>query len=309
MASKTATRTRKKTDGPKADPYKLVTEKILAALDAGVVPWHKPWRVGDGPRSLSTGKLYTGVNVWTLAGTALVAGYDSPWWGTYRQISERGGQVRKGEKGTPVVFWKFIEKTDPISGKVTDRIPFLRYFSVFNADQCDDLVVPSAEEREPVEPIAACERISNGFLTHSGPTLQHGGDAAYYSPTLDTVQMPRFGQFETADHYYGTLFHEYGHSTGVEGRLNRSGFASGRFGSPDYSREELVAEMTAAFVCAEAGIDVNVPHHAAYIDNWRRKLGDDPKLIVQAGGQAQKAANLILGRTFAPEAATEGGES
>lgn len=284
----------------KQDVYQLVTDRIIEALESGVVPWHKPWRsfAGNAPRSMSTGKAYSGVNVWTLGATAMMRGYSSPYWITFKQAKERGGSVRKGEKGSPVVFWKFIEKTDPASGDVTDRIPLLRYFTVFNVEQCDGIEAPVIEGLPDRDPIEACEAIAHGYV--DSPTVNHGGDRAYYSPALDMIGMPRMGQFDTSEHYYGTLFHELAHSTGHADRLGRKSLIHpAPFGSEDYSREELIAEMAAAFLCGTAGIDVNVTHHASYIGSWLKNLQNDPRLVVQAGAAAQKAAALILGDTFA----------
>lgn len=297
---------RRKSTGPKVDPYELVTKQIVEALEAGVVPWHRPWSTrSTGPMSLSTRKPYTGVNVFILGATAMVKGYESRWWGTYKQIGERGGQVRKGEKSTSIVFWRFFERKDQ-AGNVLESIPVLRYYSVFNADQCDDLTAPTEEPLQDFEPIKECDRISDSYRVAGGPKLKHGGNVAGYSPKHDYVLMPQRGQFESVDHYYGALFHEYAHSTGHESRLNRKGIVdhSINFGDEDYSREELVAEMTSAFVCGDAGIDVNVPYRASYIASWIAALKGDPKLVVTAGGAAQKAANLILGRAPAAEAQT-----
>lgn len=279
----------------KQDAYQLVTDRIVAALDKGFVPWHRPWRaVGGGPMSLSTLKPYKGVNVWVLEATSMLAGYSSPWWGTYKQISERGGQVRKGEKGTPVVFFKVIVKHDE-AGEETARIPLLKHFMVFNAEQCDNLSTPVIEPLPERDPIESAENIAAGYL-YAGPKLSHGGDRACYSPSLDAVRMPVMGAFDSSEHYYGTLFHELAHSTGHSSRLKRPSLVEPTpFGTPDYSREELVAELAAAFVCGEAGIPVNVQHHTGYIASWLRALKDDRKLIVWAAGQASKAAALIIG--------------
>lgn len=282
----------------KKTPYDAVTERIVAALEAGVVPWHRPWRSGGGQRSLSSGKPYRGINIFTLEATAAICGYSSPWWTTFNQAKERGGKVRKGEKGTPVVFWKFIEKPDPDDPGRIRRIPFLRYFTVFNTDQVDDLDPPEVEGLAAFEPIEVCEAIKRGYAKrHGGPALQHGGDVAFYHPIDDFVRLPVLGQFESPEAYYAVLFHEFGHSTGFPTRLDRKGITeTTTFGTPTYSQEELVAEMTAAFVCGEAGIPVNYPQSSAYIASWLAKLGSDPKLVVHAGGQAQRAADLILGR-------------
>jgi len=294
----------------KQDAYDLVTARVIEALDAGIVPWHRPWKTGPnaGPRSLSTGKPYQGVNVWVLEATAALRGYESRYWTTFKQAQERGGSVRKGEKGTPVVFWKFIEKKDPKNpnGK-PERIPFLRYFTVFNLDQCDDVPEPTSEttfEPEPFEPIEMAEKIAAAMPTR--PNVRHGGDRAFYSPLLDYVQMPLQVQFKSPEHYYGTLFHELVHSTGHSSRLGRKTLIEpAPFGSPDYSREELVAEMGAAFLCGAAGIAPNIEHHAGYIASWLKALKDDRKMLVSAAGAAQKAADYVLGVSKREEGSNE----
>jgi antirestriction protein ArdC len=280
----------------KKDPYQLVTDRIVEALEAGVVPWHRPWKTlaGGGPTSLSTGKPYRGVNVFTLGVTEVMRGYESSYWTTFQQAKERGGMVRKGEKSTPVVFWKAIEKRDD-AGNVTEKFGFLRYFSVFNAEQCDGLTLPVIEEPEPnaFEPIARAEAIADHMPKR--PTVKHGGDRAYYSPGLDYVQIPLQVAFETPTHYYGTLFHELVHATGHDSRLGRGLTALAPFGSPDYSKEELVAEMGAAYLCGAAGIEPDYQHHAGYLESWLRALKNDRKLLVSAAGKAQRAAAYIVG--------------
>lgn len=284
-----------KTKHEKKDPYALVTDRIVEALEAGVVPWHRPWKTlaGGGPTSLSTGKPYRGVNVFTLGATEVLRNYSSSHWTTYRQAQERGGQVRKGEASTPVVFWKAITKRND-DGEVTEKFGFLRYFAVFNVEQCDGIELPPAEPLEPVSftPIEAAEAIADHMPRR--PTVKHGGDRAYYSPGLDYVQMPERHAFETPAHYYGTLFHELAHSTGHASRLNRELTGLAPFGSEDYSKEELVAEMSAAYLCGAAGIDPLIEHHAGYIASWLRALKNDRKMLVSAAGKAQRAAGYII---------------
>lgn len=287
----------------KTDPYKVVTQRITAALKEGIVPWHQPWRSTGGPLSLSTKQPYRGINVWTLTATSMLYGYESPWWVTFKGAKDRGGSVRKGEKGTPVVFWKFVERPSKDDPTEITRIPFLRYFTVFNTEQVDDLEVPEIEQLADHEEIADAQEIIDNYIADAGPKYGHGGDRAFYRPSTDKVTMPKLAQFESADAYYSVAFHELGHSTGHKSRLDRKGITEIKpFGTEDYSREELVAEMTSAFVGSEAGIDVYYPQHAAYLASWMRNLGDDPKLVVHAAGAAQKAADLILGR-----AATDNG--
>lgn len=279
----------------KPDVYAIVTDKIIAALESGEIPWRKPWKSvgGNGPMSLQTGKPYRGVNVWILSLTATMNGYGSPYWVTFKQAKERGGTVRKGEKGTQVVLWKPVEKKGE-NEEDDKRYMILRYFTVFNADQCDGLELPEQEPLPEVDPIEKCEKIVTGYVP--GPDISHGGDRACYSPALDRVMMPTRNQFTNSETYYTTLFHELAHSTGHESRLNRPELIQPMaFGSEDYSKEELVAEMAAAFVCSEAGVEVPTEHHAGYIQNWLKVLKDDRKFLVQAASKAQKAADLILG--------------
>jgi antirestriction protein ArdC len=285
---------------PKADAYNVVTDRIIEALEAGVVPWRKPWRNVEGklPTSLQTGRAYRGINVWVLSLTAQAKGYTSPYWVTYKQAKERGGNVRKGEKGTQVVLWKPVKKTaENEAGEAEDRsYLILRYYTVFNLDQTEGIEIESPDDGEAVwcDPIERAEEIVTGYVP--GPEIKHGGNQAYYSPALDFVMMPQRGQFETSELYYGTLLHELAHSTGHESRLKRDTLIKpAPFGSEDYSKEELVAEMASAFLCGECNIEPNIEHSASYIAHWLKALKDDRKLLVSAAAKAQKAADLVLG--------------
>jgi len=283
---------------PKADAYEVVTRRIIEALEQGVVPWHRPWKnvAGVGPTSLASGKEYRGINVWILAVEQVLKGYSSPYWLTFKQAKERGGSVRKGEKGTQIVLWKPVRKSAENEAGETENRSYLllRYFTVFNVDQCDDIEAPVLEAIPERDPIETCEAIVASYVGR--PEVKHGGNRAFYSPALDYIQMPLTGQFDSAEGYYATLFHELAHSTGHESRLGRKSLIQpAPFGSEDYSREELVAELAAAFVCGEAGIPVNVEQSAAYLKSWLRVLKDDRKMLVQAAAQAQKAADLMQG--------------
>jgi antirestriction protein ArdC len=271
----------------KKDVYKIITDRILEALEAGTCPWRKSW-VGVGmPRSMSTGKPYRGVNIFILG----FQPYSSAYWLTFNQCKKMGGMVKKGEKGTPVVFWKFLRKTQD-DGTVK-QIPFLRYYTVFNVEQCEGIDAPDAPERTHT-PLEAAEAIIGGMPKR--PEINHGGDRAAYCPSLDTIRLPKPEQFETAEAYYTTAFHELAHSTGHDSRLSRD-LVAFSMDKGSYSREELIAEMTAAFLSGEAGIDdTTLDNSAAYIASWRKALSDDPKLIIQAAGKAQKAADYILDR-------------
>jgi antirestriction protein ArdC len=299
----------KKARKPKRDIYQEVTDRILNLLDTGVAPWRHPIKRsahGDGmPKSLSTGKNYRGVNVFLLAMTSWAHGYESDYWATFNQVTKSHGKVKKGEKSTLVVFWKQAATKDKESGEDI-TIPILRHYNVFNAEQCEGINAPdqAAEEEkaEPFEPIEQADHIVTSYS--GGPLVMHTGSAAMYLPKIDTVRIAAPDRFETRESYYATLFHELAHSTGHKSRLNRGlDEAPAPFGSPDYSKEELVAEMCSAFLCAAAGISPpTIEQSAAYIDGWRQKLKDDKRLVVQAAGQGQRAADHVRGMVCdAPE--------
>jgi antirestriction protein ArdC len=275
--------------------YEKITDQIIKALENGTVPWRKPWNGPGGlPTSMSTGKPYRGVNIMVLALTSMVNGYDSNLWGTYNQIEKQGGQVRKGEKSTAITLWKKAERINAEGEKVESF--FMTTFNVFNAEQADGLILPTIEKIEH-NSIEEAEKIASAYLT-DGPAFSTGGDRAFYSPLTDSIKVPEMGYFSTAEGYYSTLFHEITHSTGHSTRLDRDGVTEGhRFGDADYSKEELVAELGAAFLCAESGIepDAHLENTTAYIASWLKALKNDPKMVVEAAGKAQKAADLVLG--------------
>jgi antirestriction protein ArdC len=292
MATKTKTKV-------KADPYQAVTDRIVEALEAGTVPWRKPWRSvnGIGPTSLSTGREYQGINVLMLSIAAFAGGYSSIYWGTYRQIAELGGQVRKGEKSTEAVLLKKVVKKD---GDEDKSFFMLRTFAIFNADQADwpegsKLPSEPARPEHKWTPVELAERIHLGMPMR--PEVKHGGNRAYYSPLLDYVGMPELGQFDGAEPYYATLFHELVHATGHKSRIGRDGIeAFQTWGDENYSREELIAEIGAAILCTEAGIEPRIDQSAAYIGGWLKVLKDDKKAIVAAASGAGKAVDFILDR-------------
>lgn len=276
--------------------YSIVTEKILEALDKGVVPWRRPWGGKQlMPKSATTGKHYRGINVWLLFVSAECHGYESPWWVTYKQAQALGGQVKKGEKSTLVTFWK---EWTPKDAEEDEKIPVLRYFNVFNAAQCDGLGAKFTERPDvPTyqhDAIEECERIAAGYP--NGPTVEHGGFKACYQPGPDRVMIPRAQFFEQREEYYSALFHELVHSTGHAKRLNREDL--GKQDIEPYGREELIAEMGAALLCGVAGISPQtIDNSASYIDNWRRTIKEDVKLVVRSAAAAQKAADCVLGAT------------
>ncbi len=288
------------------DVYQIVTDRITALLEAGVVPWRKGWTTTGVPRNLASGKAYRGINIWLLSS----AGFTSPYWLTYKQAQERGGNVRKGEKGSVAIFWKLFQRKGDGSqppattGQDAGRmLPLLRYYTVFNVEQCDgltDVPTPEAKTHEH-EPIAAAEALWNAWTDK--PSVTHQGNAAVYRRDADAITMPPRPQFESAEDYYSTLFHEGTHATGHSARLARATLLeSARFGSATYSKEELVAELGSAYLCGVCGIvDRTVENTAAYLASWLKALPDDKTLIVHAAANAQKAADYIL-RDYQPAA-------
>jgi antirestriction protein ArdC len=279
--------------------YEVITTRIVDLLEQGTIPWRKPWSVaGDEPRNLVSGKSYRGVNVFILSAMP----FASPYWLTYRQATERGGTVQKGSKGCPVVFWRWsTDEDDAEDRKRSDpakcRAPVLRYYTVFNAEQCDGIATPATEART-FEPIPECERIVRSMP--KAPRIEHGRSQAFYRPSTDTVTMPPAQAFDSPAFYYSTLFHELTHSSGHESRLARKGITDAvMFGSHEYSREELIAEMGAAFLCGTAGIEnATLKESSAYLASWINVLKGDSRLAITAAAQAQKAADFVLGRNF-----------
>lgn len=276
--------------------YEMMTSRILDELAKGVVPWKKPWKSTGAPKNLITKKPYRGANTFVLG----LAGYGSPWWLTFKQAADLGGSVRRGEKSTPVVFWSWKE-LDELDQDTNEkkRVPFLRYYSVFNLEQIDGIdpaKIPTTNAREIVDPIAEAEAIIENMPNR--PTIEFGGDQAFYKPSADLVTMPRREKFYSEPEFYSTFFHELTHSTGHASRLGRfENQKVAAFGSEDYSREELVAEFGSAFLCGEAGIaSETVQNQASYIEGWSQKLKDEPRLFLTAAAQAQKAADYILNR-------------
>jgi antirestriction protein ArdC len=244
---------------------------------------------------LSTGKPYRGINVWML----LCSGYSSNQWLTYKQAQDMGGQVRKGSKASPVVFWSFPKRENKETGEI-DGFAFMKQYSVFNLDQIDGLTLPlPLENGIAFDPIEKADAVISAFqASGKAPRFQHdGGDRAFYRPSTDSVSMPVPESFTSNGAYYSTLFHEFAHSTGHASRLDRKdAFNAEGFGSESYSKEELVAEFSAAFLCGETGISNEQleTNQAAYIQGWLRKLANDKTLAVSAAQKAQKAADFIL---------------
>jgi antirestriction protein ArdC len=279
------------------DIQQEVTDAVLAALDEGTVPWRRPWQVQGGQRNLQSGRPYRGINQFLTAIRASERGYSSPHWTTFRAAKKAGGAVRKGERGTLVTFWKRLAVKDDEAEGGKRIIPMLHHYIVFNLEQVDGLEAPADPEPRTVDPIAEGERVMADM--QNPPQIHHGGDRAFYRPPVDAVQLPDRDDFRSGASYYHTAFHELTHSTGHASRLAREGIMDvHRFGSADYSREELIAEFGAAMVCGSIGVDPDIPQSAAYIENWRTVLGRDKRLVIAAAGKAQRAADYILGTTF-----------
>jgi len=280
--------------------YQVITDRVIALLQQGTIPWHQPWHTNhQPPANLISKKAYRGVNVFLLNSMS----YTSPHWLTFKQAQELGGNVRKGEKACPVIFWKWLDVEE--DGEIR-KVPMLRYYSVFNVSQCDGLPPGKIASPEPITreftPIEDAERIVEAMPQK--PEIKLGLSKAFYSPSSDLVGMPNPESFVTGEAYYNVLFHELTHSTGHKNRLARKGVVeSNSFGSNEYSREELIAEMGAAFLCGFCGIEqTTIENSAAYIQNWLKALRGDEKLVVLAAAQAQKASDFILNVKFGEDA-------
>lgn len=281
------------------DVYQIITDKIIDHLKKGVIPWRKPWRVSDVPMNLITKKPYRGMNFFLLALTP----YKSNYWLTFKQAQDIGGNVKKGEKSTLIVFWKIYKKkdgsVDENGEESTENIPVLRYYNVFNADQVEGIEskIPKVEEEEKLDldlfnDFSEAESIVENY--QNKPLIKFDSNSAYYMPALDAIHMPTKETFVSVEEHYSTLFHEIIHSTGHKKRLNRLN-KTAAFGNKDYSYEELVAELGSAFLCSQANIsNATIENSAAYINGWLKKLRSDSKILLKAAGAAQKAADHVL---------------
>ncbi len=277
------------------DIYQSITDRFVEQLKRGTVPWQKPWL---SAQNVISRKPYRGINSLLLGS----AQYQSPFWVSFKQALDLGGHVRKGEKSSPVIYYKFLEKRDDAGRLVVRgdgraaRIPFVRWSNVFNLDQTEGITAPAITAAQatiqPNEKAAAI--VDNAKLC----PIYHTGFAALYSPRDDVIRMPAPSTFRSQEDYYNTLYHEMTHATGHGSRLDREGITNAvKFGSERYSKEELVAELGAAFLSNEAGIldQVRFDNSAAYLASWVAKFEDDPRMIVSAASQAQHAADFVLG--------------
>lgn len=286
----------------RANLYDEVTSRIITELEAGRLPWVQPWgrvdTTGPGlPRNALTGRNYSGVNVLILWGAVIEHGFPSQSWLTFRQAQEAGGCVMKGEHGVTVVYAdRFTPETEKErarrDGDEARAVPFLKRFTVFNVAQCEGLRAGLASDPVPL-PDREIVPVAEEVIAASGVDFRIGGDRAFYSPDPDFVQVPPQPAFFEQINYYRTCLHELTHATGHPKRLGRD--LKNAFGSKDYAREELVAEMGSAFLCAALGIAPTV-RHADYIGSWLEVLREDSRAIFRAASAAAKAADWLLTR-------------
>ena len=299
----------KRTTRVKPDLYQQVTEKMIELLSQGVAPWRCTWSRYGAARNIATGRHYSGINAFFMHLTK----HPIPYFMSFKQAKAKGGKVCKGAKSERVFFYKTLfkdadgnyisrEAARSLAGAGEDvsTLPVLKQYRVFNIADIEGIEIDTPEVTlTPHERIEACEQIVSGM--NNPPRFIHrNADKPYYSPLNDALNMPKLEQFTSAEEYYCTLFHELVHSTGHQSRLCREGITKlTPFGSPTYSREELIAEMGAAFLCARAGIDVQevTQNSAAYLQGWITALKGDKKLIFKAAAEAQKAVDAITGTT------------
>lgn len=273
------------------DVYTIVTNRIIEHLEKGVIPWQKPWTDAGLPKNLITGKHYRGINVWLLNSL----NYSQNSFLTFKQVKDLGGFVKKGEKAQEVIFWKWLEKENAETREM-EKVPILRYYRVFNIDQCTDMPkekLPPVIERKN-DPLDTCEKIINDMPKR--PDIRFKEHRAYYNKMDDYVNLPKIETFVNTESYYGTLFHELVHSTGHNERLNRKELLESKgMNSDKYAREELTAEMGASYLKSYAGISIEkLENNVAYIQGWLESLKNDKRFIVHASAQAQKATDYIL---------------
>ncbi len=284
--------------------YAEVTGRVIAELEAGRLPWVRPWDSAacdcGMPANAATGRRYSGINILILWHAVTAGNFGSQRWLTYAQAQAAGGNVRRGEKGTIVCYAdRFTPKTEQERARDEDRearqVAFLKRFTVFNVDQCEGLPEPLTRLSDPVP---ECEIIPQvqALIAASGADFRIGGDEAYYRPGLDYVQVPPQHAFREPINWHRTALHELGHWTGHASRLDRD--QEGRFGTPSYAREELVAEMASAFTCASLSITPTV-RHSDYIAGWLDVLREDDRAIFRAASAASKAAEYLLSFTQA----------
>lgn len=272
------------------DIYAAITDRIIAQMEQGIIPWQKPWISSGKAISHATGKPYFLLNQMLLSRPGEYI--------TFRQCQEAGGKVKKGEKSSLVCFWKWIEQEEGETGE-TKEVPFLRYYNVFHIDQCEGIQAKYTTEShfsDGASTVETAQEIIYDYQEREGVKLTHSeGDRAFYRPSTDEIILPLRKQFVSTAEYYSTAFHELTHSTGHPSRLNRLDKVAA-FGSDVYSKEELVAEIGAAALINHIGLETSTSFHnnTAYIQNWLSVLKGDKRFIVSAAGKAEKAVTLIL---------------
>ncbi len=280
--------------------YEMVTERIINQLEQGIIPWEKPWSgLADGAYNRISKRSYSLIN-------QLILKHDGEY-ATFKQWQDLGGKVRKGAKSEIVVFWKLlpVDEKQPDGTTETKSIPFLRYYNVFHISQVEGVEPLEKKIRNDIEPIEEAEKILSDYITRENITFKNvAGDRAYYSPSQDMICLPLMEQFRDASEYYSTAFHEATHSTMKESRCNRAEDRKGKlvaFGSDEYSKEELVAEIGSANILNMLGIETkkSFRNSAAYIQNWLEVLKNDVKFIVSASSKAEKAVKYILNESEA----------
>ena len=302
------------TNGERKNLYKEITDRIIEALKEGVIPWNRPWNViNQFPKNLVTRKEYSGINYFLLS----ISKFQSCYWVTEKQVLQKHAEIKKGQKSTNVIFWRpFLGiKKDGKGKPIVDKsgtpehikIGLLKFYEVYNVEQTtielEKVIkrrnIKTPEELKPIELImkedvtTRCEKL---IKMKDLPLIQFGGNRATYNPLTDSLQMPKKENFKSTEDFYATKFHELGHSTGHNSRLNRKDFAGCSFGTYNYSKEELVAEMSSAFLCGMARIDKETIENAsAYVQSWIKVLKDDEKMLIQAAGLAKKVTEYILG--------------
>ena len=270
------------------DIYKEITDRMIAELEKGSIPWNKPWQAAGKAISYTTGKPYSILNQMLLGRAGE--------WLTFKQCHDEGGYVRKGEKARFVVFWTWLDKEDEETGEVK-QVPFLRYYNVFHVDQCEGIKARfAAQLPRTANADAAAEAIIRDYVKREGVQMEHvEGDRAFYRPSTDSITLPLLSQFTETAEYYGTAFHEMVHSTGHAKRLARLD-TTANFGSEEYSKEELVAEIGSAALVHHCGMETagSFRNSVAYVQNWLQVLKNDKRFIVSAAGKADKAVSYIL---------------
>jgi len=275
--------------------YEMVTDRIIKQLESGLIPWEKPWSgVRSGAYNRVSKKSYSLLNQMLLSKEGE--------WATFKQWTELGGKIKKGEKSEIIVFWKVlpVEEVQEDGTKIIKQIPLLKYINVFHISQVEGVEPLKKEELNDIEPIEKAENVLKDYWTRENITVEHiKGDKAFYSPIRDYIQLPLFEQFKDANEYYSTAFHESVHSTMSERRCNRAEERKNKlvaFGSEEYSKEELVAELGSANLMNIIGIETrkSFRNSSAYIQNWLSVLKNDVKFIVSASSKAEKAVNYIL---------------